>query len=104
VRLRNTIDSEILVAASRLKVIVTPTTGLNHIDVAGATRRGITILSLRGETRFLQDVRATAEHTIALILALLRLLPAAFLHVGGGWNRDLFKGRELYDKTVGIVG
>lgn len=105
VRLRHVIDSQILAAAPRLKIIVTPTTGLNHIDVAGATQRGITILSLRGETRFLEDVRATAEHTVALMLALLRRLPAALLHVrDGGWNRDLFKGHELYGKTVGIVG
>jgi D-3-phosphoglycerate dehydrogenase len=105
VRLRNKIDSEILAAAPRLRVIVTPTTGLNHVDVASATRGGIRVLSLQGETRFLQDVRATAEHTLTLILALLRFLPAALLHVrDGGWNRDLFRGRELYNKTVGIVG
>lgn len=105
VRLRNRIDAEIMTAAHRLKVIVTPTTGLNHIDLEEAERRGIRILSLRGETDFLRHIRATAEHTLALMLALLRHVPGAAAHVrGGGWNRDLFKGRELYGKTVGIVG
>jgi D-3-phosphoglycerate dehydrogenase / 2-oxoglutarate reductase len=105
VRLRNRIDTEVMNAGRCLKVIVTPTTGLNHIDLEEAERRGIQILSLRGQTDFLQDVRATAEHTIALILALLRHLPTATTHTReGGWNRDLFKGRELYGKTVGIVG
>jgi D-3-phosphoglycerate dehydrogenase / 2-oxoglutarate reductase len=105
VRLRNRIDAEVMTAAHRLKVIVTPTTGLNHIDLEEAGRRGIRVLSLRGESDFLRDVRAPAEHTMALILALLRRVPGAMAHVrDGGWNRDLFKGRELHGKTVGIVG
>jgi D-3-phosphoglycerate dehydrogenase len=62
-------------------------------------------LSLRGDAEFLKDVRATAEHTVALTLALLRFIPSAFDDVrSGGWNRDGFKGRELYGKTAGIVG
>jgi D-3-phosphoglycerate dehydrogenase / 2-oxoglutarate reductase len=105
VRLRNRIDAEVLSVARRLKVIVTPTTGLNHIDLQRAERLGIRVLSLRGESDFLRDIRATAEHTLGLILALLRKIPRATAHVqGGGWNRDLFKGRELHGKTVGIVG
>jgi len=105
IRLRNRIDREVFVRAPRLRLIVTPTTGLNHIDLEEAGRRSIRIVSLRGETAFLRDVRATAEHTVALMLALLRKLPAAALHVKhGGWDRTLFQGRELFGKTVGIVG
>ncbi len=105
VRLRHRIDLEVMAAAPHLKVIVTPTTGLNHVDLEEARRRKIRILSLREETEFLQNVRATAEHTLALILALLRKVPAATCHVrAGGWNRDQFKGRELYGKTVGVIG
>jgi D-3-phosphoglycerate dehydrogenase / 2-oxoglutarate reductase len=105
VRLRSRIDAEVMTAAKRLKVIVSPTTGLNHIDLEEAGRRGIRILSLRGETEFLRDVRATAEHTIAVMLALLRRMPAATTHVrDGGWDRDRFRGRELYGTTIGIVG
>lgn len=105
VRLRNRIDTEVLTAARRLKVIVTATTGLNHIDLEEARRRGIRVLSLQGETAFLRDIRATAEHTLALMLALLRHVPGATAHVReGGWNRDVFKGRELHGMTVGIVG
>ena len=105
VRLRNQIDEEILNAAPRLRVIVTNTTGLNHIDVEGARRRGISVLSLRGEADFLRTVRATAELTLGLILALVRRLPAAAAHVNaGGWDRYGFKGHDLYEKTAGIVG
>jgi D-3-phosphoglycerate dehydrogenase / 2-oxoglutarate reductase len=105
VRLRHQIDADVLTSAPRLRIIVTPTTGLNHIDLEEAERRGITVLSLRGETDFLQNVRATAEHTVALIFALLRHVPEALNSVRqGAWNRDLYKGRELYGKTVGVVG
>jgi D-3-phosphoglycerate dehydrogenase len=105
VRLRHRIDAELMGAARRLKVIVTPTTGLNHIDLEEAERRGIRVLSLRRESEFLRDVRATAEHTLALILSLIRHVPAATAHVqDGGWNRDIFKGQELHGKTVGVVG
>ena len=105
VRLRHRIDAEVLAAALRLKIIVTPTTGLNHIDLNEARRRGIKILSLQGETEFLNNIRATAEHTVGLMLSLLRRVPAALAHVRKGhWDRDLFKGRELFDKTIGIIG
>jgi D-3-phosphoglycerate dehydrogenase len=78
---------------------------LNHIDLEESERRGIQIISLRGETAFLKEVRATAELTLALTLALLRKIPAAVKHTAeGNWNREFFCGREIFDKTVGIVG
>ncbi len=105
VKLRHRIDTEVLAAAQRLRCLVTNTTGLNHLDLQEAERRGIQVLSLRGETEFLKQVRATAELTVALLLALIRKLPQACAHVAqGGWNRDLFKGHELYGRTAGIVG
>jgi D-3-phosphoglycerate dehydrogenase len=105
VRLRHQIDAAVLGAAPRLKAIVTPTTGLDHVDIETARARGISVVSLLGETEFLRDVRATAELTVGLILALLRNLPSAAAHVlEGGWSRDLFKGRELFGRTAGVVG
>lgn len=105
VRLRNRIDDEVLQAGRRLRAIVTNTTGLTHIDVAGAERRGIAVLSLRGEADFLRTVRATAELTLGLMVALVRRLPAAAAHAAaGGWDRYGFKGHDLYEKTAGIVG
>jgi D-3-phosphoglycerate dehydrogenase len=105
VRLRHRIDREVLDAAGRLRAVVTPTTGLNHIDLAECDRRGVAVLSLRGDAEFLRDVRATAEHTLLLMLAVMRSLPAAAAEAaGGGWRRDPYKGAELYEKTVGVVG
>ena len=105
VRLRNHIDAEVMAAAPHLKLIASPTTGLTHIDLEEAARRGIKVLSLYGETDFLKEVRATAEHTIGLILALLRHTATASAQVRQGeWNRDLYRGSELYGKTAGIIG
>jgi D-3-phosphoglycerate dehydrogenase len=105
VRLRHRIDREVFRAAGRLRFLVSPTTGLNHIDLAEAEARGVRVLSLRDEGPALRDIRATAEHTVGLILALLRNLPDAVAHVRtGAWDRDLFKGHEIYGKTIGIVG
>ncbi len=105
VRLRHAIDEEVLDRAVRLRYVVTPTTGLTHVDLAAAEERGIEILSLRGEREFLRNVRGTTEHTVGLMLALLRHIPAASRQVvEGGWDRDAFWGRELFGKTVGIIG
>ncbi len=105
VRLRHKIDAEVLEAADRLRFIATPTTGLNHIDLPLARRRGVEVISLRGETDFLKEVRATAELAVGLMLASIRNLTAATDHVlGGGWDRDRFRGGELHEKTIGIVG
>jgi phosphoglycerate dehydrogenase-like enzyme len=99
------VDDAVMSAAPKLRWIATPTTGLNHVDLAAAERRGIEVISLRGRVDFLKNVRATAEMTVLLMLALLRHLPEAATHVREGkWNRDLFRGGELYGRTVGIVG
>lgn len=105
VRLRVKIDEEIMGSAPNLRAIVTNTTGLTHIDLEAADRQNIQVVSLKGETEFLREIRATAEHTIGLTLALLRRIPSAHDSViGGTWNRYLFQGSELYQKTVGIIG
>ena len=104
-RLRHRIDRQVFDAASRLKILVSPTTGLNHIDLEEAARRGIQVISLRGEVEFLKDVRATAELTMGLLLSLVRHIPAAVADTRrGSWDRDTFQGRELYGKTAGVVG
>jgi D-3-phosphoglycerate dehydrogenase len=103
--LRNVIDTCVLDRAARLRCIATPTTGTDHIDMATARARGVTVLSLAGETRFLQTITATAEHTWALLLSLVRRVPAAHRSVlEGRWTRDAFGGTELRGKTLGIVG
>lgn len=105
VRLARRIDAGILDQLPNLKAIVTATTGLNHIDLDEFSKRGIAVLSLKGEEDFLKTITATAEHTIALMLCLMRSIPAASASVEKGkWNRDEFKGYDLSGKTFGIIG
>jgi D-3-phosphoglycerate dehydrogenase len=105
VRLSNQIDQEILNAGRRLLAIVTATTGLDHIDVEYAKECGIAVLSLQGETDFLRSILATAEHTWAMLLALMRrIVPASQDAIRGNWNRDAFRGHELQGKHLGLVG
>lgn len=105
IRLANRIDKAMLDGNLRCKILAVPVTGLDHVDLEACAERGILVLSLRGETEFLREVRATAELTVGLTLALLRNLTAAAASVlDGKWNRDLFWGHELYGKTVGLIG
>jgi D-3-phosphoglycerate dehydrogenase len=105
VRLGHAIDRDVIDAAPRLRAIVSATTGLDHIDLHSARERGISVLSLKGETDFLRTVDATAEHTWALLLALTRRLVPAVLSVRAGeWERDSFRGRELNGARLGILG
>lgn len=105
VRFGQKIDRALIDAGRRLKAIVTAATGVDHIDVEYAESKGIAVLSLRGEYEFLDSVSASAEHSWALLLALLRRIPQAFVSVQRGeWSRDLFRGHELRDKRLGIVG
>jgi D-3-phosphoglycerate dehydrogenase len=105
VRLGFQVDRDVMDASDSLKVIVTATTGLDHIDVSYAETREIEVLSLQGEKEFLRSVPATAEHTWALLLSLLRRIPQAYASVlQGQWNRDAFCGRDLKSKRLGIIG
>ena len=105
VRLGHRVDAPLLEAGPQLRVVATATTGLDHIDLKTAKERGVEVLSLRGESEFLRGVVATAEHTWALLLALLRRIPLASAAAKQGeWDRDAFRGRELDGKRLGIVG
>jgi len=103
--LRNVIDRDVIERAGQLRYIATPTTGTDHIDMDAAREQGIEVLSLVGETGFLRGVTATAELTWGLLLALVRKIPHAHQSVlAGEWARDSFRGGELREKTLGIVG
>lgn len=99
------VTKAILDEAPNLEVIASPTTGLNHIDLDEVERRGIKIVSLKGRRDITEKVYATSEHTVALLLALIRRIPGFQNHVtAGGWDRQRFIGSEISGKTVGIVG
>jgi D-3-phosphoglycerate dehydrogenase / 2-oxoglutarate reductase len=101
VRSQTRVDAELLAAAApRLSVIGVASVGIDRIDVDAATRAGVMIVNApTGNTI------AASEHTIALLLALVRHLPQADASVKAGeWERSRFTGTELRGKTLGIVG
>jgi len=105
VRLAHRIDTDILGLAPRCRILGTPTTGLDHIDLAACASRGVQVISLRQEKQFLRTVRGTAEHSVALALALLRgIVPAVAAVNRGEWDRDAFRGHEIHGMTVGVLG
>lgn len=105
IRLEYFIDKNFLDKMKTIKYICTPTTGLNHINLEECKKRKIKIISLNGEYEFLSSIRATPEHTFGLVLSLLRNYKKAFLNQKNAeWNRELYKGFELYENSVGIIG
>jgi D-3-phosphoglycerate dehydrogenase / 2-oxoglutarate reductase len=106
IRLAYLIDKDFLNKLNKIKYICTPTTGLNHIDIEECDKRKIKVISLKGEYDFLTTIRATPEHTFGLTLALIRNYKRAlFIDTRSNeWNRDKYKGHELYNNSVGIIG
>lgn len=99
-RVETVIDRDILLHARKLRLIASATTGINHIDAAAARRRGIRIIHLHGA-----HTTPTAEHTLALLLALARRIPGAHRSMTTGrWDRALWIGTQLSGKTLGIIG
>ncbi len=104
-RLSQHFDREAFERADRLKYIVCNVTGLDHIDMDAAARRGVEVISLRGDFEFLRGIHATAELTWALLLDAMRHLNAAVNDTRAGhWRRNAFFGRELHGRTLGILG
>jgi D-3-phosphoglycerate dehydrogenase len=101
VRSQTRVDAELLSAAApRLSVVGVASVGTDRIDLAAATRAGVMVVNApTGNTI------AAAEHTLALMLALLRRIPAADASVRRGeWERAGFTGAELRHRTLGIIG
>ena len=101
VRSQTRVDAELLSAAApRLSVVGVASVGIDRIEVDAATRAGVMVVNApTGNTI------AAAEHTMALMLALLRHVPGADASVRQGeWDRGRYTGRELRGKTLGIIG
>lgn len=101
------IDDEVLNLLPNLDVLVTPSTGRNHIDLVACGRRGIPVYSLLDDRDALDTISASAEFTFLLLLNTLRRLDIALQEVSARrWRKreHLMRGRELSGKKVGLVG
>ncbi len=100
IRSATKLDAELLERATRLRVVGRAGVGVDNVDVAAATKRGIVVANAPQS-----NVITAAEHTMALLLALARNIPQAHASLtGGAWERSRFSGIELHEKTLGILG
>ncbi len=100
VRSGTRITRESLKYAERLKVIGRAGVGVDNIDVEAATELGVAVLNAPSGNTI-----SAAELTMALLLALVRKVPAADRSMRAGeWDRKSFNGVELYGKTLGLIG
>ncbi len=100
VRSGTAVDRLLLERGERLKIVGRAGVNVDNIDVAAATERGIMVMNTPEAVSV-----AAAEHTLALLLALCRRLPAADASVRRGeWRRGLFLGQQLSGLTLGLVG
>ncbi len=100
IRSATKLTADLIERADRLKVIGRAGTGVDNVDIAAATRRGIVVANAPESNSV-----AAAEHTLGLTLALFRNIPQAHATlIDGRWERARFKGAELYGKTLGVIG
>lgn len=99
------LDADLVSRAHRLKIVVTPSTGLDHLDLTALAARGVTVQSIKTEFELLDRITATAEMAWTLALAASRKLPMAHQSaLRGDWARDRFRGTQISGKTLGILG
>ena len=100
VRSATQVTADLIERAERLKVIGRAGVGVDNVDLAAASKRGIVVANAPQST-----VISAAEHTIGLLLALSRQIPQAHAALKEGrWERSRFAGLELADKTLGLAG
>lgn len=100
VRSQTKVTADLLDNPGKLRAIVRAGVGVDTIDVGAATRKGIVVMNTPGGNTF-----STAEHTITMLMALSRHIPAADASLRAGkWERNKFLGTQLAGKTLGVVG
>jgi D-3-phosphoglycerate dehydrogenase len=100
IRSATKVTAEVIKAATKLKVVGRAGIGVDNVDIPAATAAGVIVMN----TPFGNSI-TTAEHAIALMLALARELPAANASTHAGkWEKNRFMGVELTGKTLGLIG
>jgi D-3-phosphoglycerate dehydrogenase len=100
VRSKTKVTADLIERASMLRVVGRAGTGIDNIDVAAATNRGVVVMNAAAG-----NTVTTAEHTWAMLMALARQIPQAVASTKAGrWEKNRFLGVELMGKTLGIIG
>lgn len=94
------VSEEVIEAADRLKVIGRAGIGLDNVDISAASKRGIVVMNTPDG-----NVITTAEHAVAMLMALSRNIPQAAASMKSHeWEKKKFRGKELFNKTLGVIG
>ncbi len=94
------VTADIIEAAVNLKVIARAGIGLDNVDIAAASKHGVVVMNTPEG-----NVITTAEHTIAMLLAVSRNIPQASASLKAGkWEKKRFRGKEVFNKVLGIIG
>src|SRR4029077_1030996 len=94
------VTADLVKAAPRLRIVGRAGTGVDNIDVAAASARGILVVNAPGANSI-----SVAEHACALMLAVARSVPAADRAMKDGkWEKKRFLGTEVRGKTLGVAG
>ncbi|MBW1936535.1 MAG: phosphoglycerate dehydrogenase [Deltaproteobacteria bacterium] len=100
IRSATKVTADIIGAADKLKVIGRAGIGLDNVDIPAASQRGIVVMNTPEANTI-----TTAEHTIAMMMALSRNIPQATASLKEGkWEKKKLQGRELFNKTLGLIG
>ena len=100
IRSATKLDAEVIERADNLRVVGRAGVGVDNVDVAAASKRGIIVANAPEA-----NTVAAAEHTVALMLALARNIPQAHASLTSGkWERSKFGGTEVEGKTLGVLG
>ncbi|MCA1775160.1 MAG: phosphoglycerate dehydrogenase [Loktanella sp.] len=91
---------KLIAAADNLKVVGRAGIGVDNVDIAAASKKGIIVMN----TPF-GNMITTAEHAIAMMFAVARQIPEASASTHAGkWEKSKFMGVELTGKTLGVIG
>jgi len=100
IRSATKVTKDLLKAAAKLKVVGRAGIGLDNVDIPEATKRGIVVMNTPSG-----NVITTAEHTIAMMLALTRNIPSGTASLKNGqWDKKKLQGREIFNKKLGVIG
>ncbi|RMG15168.1 MAG: phosphoglycerate dehydrogenase [Deltaproteobacteria bacterium] len=100
VRSGTKVGPDVFERATKLQVVGRAGVGVDNIDVEAASRHGVVVMNTPGGNSV-----TTAEHTLAMMMAVSRKIPQATASLKAGrWEKSRFKGRELFRKTLGIIG
>ncbi|CAB1070159.1 D-3-phosphoglycerate dehydrogenase (EC [Olavius algarvensis Delta 1 endosymbiont] len=100
IRSATQVTEDILGAATNLKVVGRAGIGLDNVDIPAATKRGVVVMNTPTG-----NVVTTAEHTIAMMMALTRNIPWGTATLKQGlWEKKKLQGREVYRKILGVIG